>query len=435
MAVAIAGTTSGSGTSVVTLTSWTPLADELVLLFIALRDETLVLSSTGPLGNNLTWVHVLSVVNDDDECGLRVYRAMGDNPVTGTITFAVEGNSFPIVGVAVRISGVDTSGANGSGAVEALEYDDGPVGSNDDVKVDVETLSFGALVLAAATHRNTTFTTPAGETTVSINNSLGTGVERITLSVWTQATTNPAIVTVGADNDISAVTDWIIIGFSIKPLTAQSGAVVRRQRAHLMYRERRVKFTSSSGDVIMTASVYEDPVSSSYSGNAIEGVEVRNSIRLIGRFDPRGLIGQGDYVYITKDQFFILISVKIYGSWQTEFIGIREVTARDAVPNVIKPINLAAATAETSIWQPALGKRFRLMDLELRQGAATQTILTFRDGLAGKIVLYGAPASQSDVFAPRIQSTGILSSAVDNPLTVERSQATTLTGYLAGFEE
>lgn len=433
MAIAVAGTTKGSGTSVVTLTSWTPQRDELVLLFIAMRDENLSLSN--PQGNHLNWVFVRTLINDDDECRIDVWRAMGTAPVTGTITFGVEGNSLPIVAVAVRFSGVHVGGSNGSEAVEVIATDDGPAGSNDDVKVSLTTLSYGALAVAAATHRNTTLTVPGGQTSISANNALGSGTDRTTLSVWSLAVTDPAAVVLGADNDISSSTDWAIVGLSLKRATAISSTIRRNRRVHRHTLKRRVAFKSASGDLITTAYVLEELVASSFSANELQASEVKNSIRLIGNFESRGLINQGDYVYLNDVEYYVLTSVKPYGRWRTEFLGVFESQIREAVPNVILPVNLAAATAETTLWQPALGKRFRLIDLELRISGTVQTILTFRDGTGGQIVLYGAPASATDVFRPVIKLPGILSTTVDNPLTVTRTVAVTLTGFLSGFEE
>lgn len=433
MSVAVAGSTSGSGTSVVTLTSWTPQRDDLCLLFIAMRDENLSLSD--PQGNLINWVRIASVINDDDECRLDVWRGMADNPVTGTITFAVEGNSLPIVAVAIRLTGVDVSGVSGSGAVENFKSDDGPAGSNDDVQVSVATLSYGALVIGAATHRNTTFTTPAGQDTILINQALGSGTDRTTLSVWSDTTTDPGTVTIGANNDISGLTDWVCVGLAIRRANTTSAGVRRRRRVHRQYSGRRVIFRAPSGDLITTATCFEEPVASSFQTNELQGVEVRNSIRLILPFESRGIISQGDYAYLNDDEFFVVTSIKPYGANRTELVAVRELVTREAIPNVILPVNLAAATAETVLWQPPLGKRFRLVEMELRISGVAQAILTFRDGLAGRVVLYGAPASSTDLFRPSIKFPGILSEAVDNPLTVTRDVSVSLTGYLAGFEE
>ncbi len=102
--------------------------------------------------------------------------------------------------------------------------------------------------------------------------------------------------------------------------------------------------------------------------------------------------------------------------------------ARTAV--TFKSVNLAAATAETALWTPAAGKKFRLIRLCLTPGAACD--LTLNDGAGGTtLMVLGATA------APLILdfSNGILAAANNNALTVVRSVSTTLKGVVIGAEE
>ena len=103
---------------------------------------------------------------------------------------------------------------------------------------------------------------------------------------------------------------------------------------------------------------------------------------------------------------------------------------RARTPARFVSVDLAAATAETSVWTPAAGRKFRLMGLCLTPGAACD--LTLKDGTGGAtLMVLGATA------APLILSfgNGILSGAANNVLTVVRSVLTTLRGVVMGTDE
>lgn len=94
-------------------------------------------------------------------------------------------------------------------------------------------------------------------------------------------------------------------------------------------------------------------------------------------------------------------------------------------------VDLGAGTAETTIWTPATGKRFRLRKLILTTDVAAK--LTFKDNTAGTTILVlqtsaGVPI-QCDL------ESGIRSGAVDRVLTVTRGTSSTLAGVLVGTEE
>jgi hypothetical protein len=96
-----------------------------------------------------------------------------------------------------------------------------------------------------------------------------------------------------------------------------------------------------------------------------------------------------------------------------------------------KPVQLASGTAETAVWTPAAGRKFRLLRLVLT--ASAQTVLSFKDGTGGTLVaVVELPANQCVSVD---LSNGILSAAANNILTVTRSVAATLNGTLMGAEE
>ncbi len=99
-------------------------------------------------------------------------------------------------------------------------------------------------------------------------------------------------------------------------------------------------------------------------------------------------------------------------------------------PSRFVTVDLASGTAETTVWTPAAGKKFRLMGLFLKAGAATK--LTFKDGTGGAIiVVLDLDAAPNTLYL----GNGILSAAANNVLTVTRSVAATLAGMLIGCDE
>lgn len=215
MAIVLEQTVTGAdGGSGITLTSWTPGSNELCLLFIAQRNETLTPSVSG---NGLTWVEITSVDNSQGQNGISVWRAMGASPSTGSIS--VTNTSGFDVAVACRFSGVDTSGTNGSGAIDASQTAPGPpVTDDDDMQLSINTVTNNAMVLFGGTHRNSTFSTPGDQTTVSINNTNGTGGDTTTLSTTRKTVATAGATTMGGTNVLSAARDWCCAAIAIKPV-------------------------------------------------------------------------------------------------------------------------------------------------------------------------------------------------------------------------
>ncbi|MGH6631282.1 MAG: Ig-like domain-containing protein, partial [Burkholderiales bacterium] len=189
---------------------------------VALRDETRPVSVSG---NGLTFVEIANLDNAQAQTGVNLFRAMGASPTTGSITVTISGNTLPVVASATRFAGADTSGTNGSGAIEAVATNAGPlVTDNDDMKINVTTLTPNARAYAAGIHRPATFTVPPGETAISINNVAGASGDVTTLSTWYEAVPTPGTVTLGADNDLSSARDWAVIAVSIKAAVAANAA-------------------------------------------------------------------------------------------------------------------------------------------------------------------------------------------------------------------
>lgn len=196
------------------LPSWTPQANELVLVQVSMRGQSIV---PGLSGNGLTFVEVN---RKDDVQGVGrviLFRAMEASPTTGQITVTVTGNTKPVAAIAIRVSGTDTSGSNGSGAIEAIASAE--VGSidNNDLKVDITTLSNGARAVAVSYARLANITLPSGENPIEINYSAGSGGDNICASAWYEDTPTAGTITLGGDNSLSSNREWAVIVVSLKP--------------------------------------------------------------------------------------------------------------------------------------------------------------------------------------------------------------------------
>lgn len=104
------------------------------------------------------------------------------------------------------------------------------------------------------------------------------------------------------------------------------------------------------------------------------------------------------------------------------------------IPNIFKSLSTVTITAETTIWTPAAGKKFRLMGYAVTQGVVTGAI-TLRDGVAGIIILVIPQNTIGVVQISPPMGNGILSAAVNNVLTATGVATETITGYVFGTEE
>lgn len=125
MALAVTGLTSGvdtdGGTSATTA-SISPTGNALVLCDVVNIDSDFSAPATPTVsGNGLTWVQVATLthvnIGPNDLVRITRFRAMGASPSSGTVTISCGVNQSAIAYSIYEITGVDTSGTNGSGAV------------------------------------------------------------------------------------------------------------------------------------------------------------------------------------------------------------------------------------------------------------------------------------------------------------------------------
>jgi len=203
-----------AGVFSITLASWTPAANDLILVVVAMRRTTIVPSVAG---NGLTWTMTGDVTNAQAQMRLFMFQAQGASPSTGSIVVTVTANDRPVAVQAQRFSGVDTSTP-----VEATATHAGPpVTDDNDMLHSVTTITPNAWAVASGTHRSVDFTVPGGETGININllGGLSSGTQ-VSASLWYEGpVATPASTQLGALDDLSAVKDWSMIVVSLKPLS------------------------------------------------------------------------------------------------------------------------------------------------------------------------------------------------------------------------
>lgn len=223
--ISIANLTSGSDTdagSTATTASISPSANKLILLSVASRTAI----STDPnqptvTGNGLTWEVVNSIVYDTTSSSRRritLFRAMGSSPSSGAISidFGGQAQDDAVVWNVDEVTGADTSGTNGSGAiVQSVTGKDeaAPAG------LTVTLASFGnsnnATFGTFATDNNTTFTAGSGFSILA-QHTAGANTMAI---VSEYKATNDTTVDIGSTGSVGGIAVEIKAnsGFTIAP--------------------------------------------------------------------------------------------------------------------------------------------------------------------------------------------------------------------------
>ena len=123
MAISISNLTNGrdvDGNSTASTASITPSSNKLVLVAVATKTASGDPNHPTLTGNGLTWVEITSVNYDavGSQKRLTLFRGMGASPSTGAISIDLGGqNNTCIQWIVEEVTGMDTSGTNGSGAI------------------------------------------------------------------------------------------------------------------------------------------------------------------------------------------------------------------------------------------------------------------------------------------------------------------------------
>lgn len=205
----------------ITLSSWTPGNNELLLLMVG-QNATGITPSIS--GNGMTWDQVATVTDAQSTTKTTLYRAMGA-PSSGAITVTLTGNTAAAAARAFRFSGT-AIGSNGATAIEASATAECGGSDTNDLKVSVTTVTADAWAAAFSTHRYRatliTLTLVDESNLGGINNNTGTGNNDIAISAFYQEVASPGSTQLAGDNDLSGNTEWSVIAVSIKPSTGAS---------------------------------------------------------------------------------------------------------------------------------------------------------------------------------------------------------------------
>lgn len=220
MAWAAAQTVTGAAANANTiiLTSWTPAANDIIILAVESRQTTV--THTSVAGNGLTWNKVAELNGGTNIRG-SLWWAQGAAPTTGSIVVTLSGSPATSEAVATRLSGADT--------VAPIEASQSASGTSAAPSLSITTLSANAWVCGAFFGRSGNFTVGSGEIATSINNKTGSSGNILNISTEYQIVASPGAVTI--DGTWSASTDWAAIAVSIKEAgAAPAGQPITRRR-------------------------------------------------------------------------------------------------------------------------------------------------------------------------------------------------------------
>lgn len=188
-----------------------------------------------------------------------------------------------------------------------------------------------------------------------------------------------------------------------------------------------IKILSDMYDAAMHAERVEGPI-----GNGV-AVGATNPL-VIGGVDGSGTVQRINSRYMNADG----IASTAFQAFMVHAAGLllRDGANFDRVrgPIIFKSFNAVAINAETTLWTPAAGKKFRIMGGILSVGGAAANVL-LKDNTAGTTILI-IPKTALDVAVPLpVMGNGVLSAAANNVLTATGIAATTLSGFIFGCEE
>lgn len=209
------GATNGATASSIVFPSWSPQADELVLVGVSILGNNVPTSITG---NGLAFVLITQIADRPAPTYTHsIYRAMGASPTTGAVTVNLPVSTAAIATLA-RLSGTDHTGANGSGAIEVIVTGQSGATGTQDYMLDITTLTDEAWAWSSGDHRNSPVVLEVGEIPVSINTFEGAGGAQHSASTFYIEMPTAGLITLGGINNLSGNTDrWGMAGLSIKP--------------------------------------------------------------------------------------------------------------------------------------------------------------------------------------------------------------------------
>lgn len=214
------GLGDGGGDSF-SLTSWSPSSNDLILLCVAMRDETQTVTAAG---NGITFTEIVDVDNLRGQTGITYFRGMHSSPSTGQITVTCTGNTAPMSAIACRFSGTDTSGTNGAGAIDILASGSSgpnPEDDNADMIVSITPTVNNSKVVAVGSHRSRALTVAPDEVEIKIDVEYGSGGDTTRASMWYQHLPHATAIELGEAGDLNGLVAWCAAVVSLIPAGLQ----------------------------------------------------------------------------------------------------------------------------------------------------------------------------------------------------------------------
>lgn len=103
-------------------------------------------------------------------------------------------------------------------------------------------------------------------------------------------------------------------------------------------------------------------------------------------------------------------------------------------PTVFKSLSAVDISSEVTVWDPATGKKFRLLGFVITQGTLTGDII-LRDDTAGATILVIPATPVGQPLAVPLGRIGLLSETANNVLTAQGVSTETISGFFYGTEE
>lgn len=225
-----------SGTTVTLTLAGTPSNNDCLVVGVALRGEEKPISVSG-LG--ATWVERLNIDQAQGQCGLNVFSTLAASysGTVITVTIGDGGTNLPVYAGVARYSGVDTTAPiNATGSYA------GPASVDDnDLRAAITTTVADCMLVAFAIHRGSaTFTVPSDQTSISVNDSVGTGGNIVNLDAWEDPAPVAGPYIMGGLNSLSADVDYAV---GILALTPTGSGVASTATRDLTLRDRKLSFT------------------------------------------------------------------------------------------------------------------------------------------------------------------------------------------------
>lgn len=183
-----------------------------------------------------------------------------------------------------------------------------------------------------------------------------------------------------------------------------------------------VVIASDQGSYTVKAQTNASSAPAATSVVALSGTGMKDSSGLISMMKSAG--GTSGANAAAQDS---VLAVAAYG-----YIGTGNTYDARRLANKFIPLSAVSINAETTIWTPASGKKFRLMGYVLVGSAAGN--VTFKDNTAGTTI-HVLPTPAGGAGIPVTLSNGQLSAAANNVLTATGSVNMTLSGVVWGTEE